>query len=213
MALAFALIARVTDSERPPARRLSFLMELSYRKSLLPRFVQFATAWYLAKFMFLTRLFKWILIVLLVLAVTALVVVWPVLGVNPFEGRQEHLWSLASNQVDFFIRFPGTRVLEEPLIEGLVDDPDFEALANLKDELRRATAEVAREVNPKIPLGLLEVDLNADFLGREMALAGAWQTDYSRPRLDNFIFMTADSFAAASRGCPTWRSRRASTSR
>ncbi|MHC4341337.1 MAG: hypothetical protein ACYSX0_14140 [Planctomycetota bacterium] len=140
--------------------------------------------------MFLTRLFKWILIVLLVLAVTALVVVWPVLGVNPFEGRQEHLWSLASNQVDFFVRFPGTRVLEEPLIEGLVDDPDFEALANLKDELRRATADVARQVNPKIPFGLLEVDLNSDFLGREMALAGAWQTDYSRPRLDNFIFMT-----------------------
>ena len=140
--------------------------------------------------MLLRKLLKWFLVLLVVLALAVLVVVWPVLGVNPLEGRVEKLWNVTSNEVDFFVRFPAARVLDEPVVRSLEADPLFAPVGELRRQLQNATERVAREVNPQIPLGLFEIDVREDLFGREMAVAGRIQGDYANPRLDNFLFMT-----------------------
>ncbi|MGH7161946.1 MAG: hypothetical protein ACREID_00570, partial [Planctomycetota bacterium] len=132
---------------------------------------------------------KWLAIAAAALAVALLVLLWAVLGVNPLEGRVDRLWSLVSKDVDFFVRFPGTQLLGEPFVKGLQSSEGFPALGDLEDELRRATLEVARQANPKIPFGLVEVDLEKDFFGAEMAIAGT-VADYAQPRLGSFLALT-----------------------
>ena len=139
------------------------------------------------------RLLKWIFGVVAVLAIVVLIVVWGVLGVSPLEGRVDHLWDLVSHEVHLFIRFPGTRVLEEDLVEGLARREGFYQLANLTEQLTEIAAEIEKEVNPQIPLGLFEVDLKEDLLHKEMALAGRI-TDYRHPRFDYFIALARVPF-------------------
>ncbi len=139
------------------------------------------------------RLLKWIFGGVAVLAIVALIVVWGVFGVNPLEGRVDHLWDLVSHEVHLFIRFPGLRVLEEDLVEGLSRREGFYQLANMADQLTAIAAEIEQEVNPQIPLGLFEVDLKEDLLRKEMALAGRI-TDYRNPRFDYFIALARVPF-------------------
>jgi len=80
----------------------------------------------------LKKLLAWLLGIVVFLAVAGLVFVWVVLGVNPFEGRQDHLWELTSHKVDFFIRFPGTKVLRDPVVDTVAPEPGFEELAKLR---------------------------------------------------------------------------------
>lgn len=136
------------------------------------------------------RLLKILGILLAVLALAALIVVWGVLGVNPFEGRQDHLWRLVSNHVDFFVRWPAARVLDEPLVRNVEARPGYELVLRGRELLETLTRDVAREVNPRIPGGLLEVDAAKDFLGREMAFAGVIRSDYQQLRVDNFVLLT-----------------------
>ena len=56
----------------------------------------------------LRKLFKWLAALLAVVVIAVVVFVWGILGVNPLEGRQEHLWELVSNEVDFFARWPSS---------------------------------------------------------------------------------------------------------
>jgi hypothetical protein len=138
--------------------------------------------------MLLRRLLKWFAVLVLALAVAGLVAVWGVLGVNPFEGEVDQLWQLTSTEVDLFVRFPAVRtLLDEPLVEAIEREPGFEALAEVRTTLAQATADIAREVNPQIPLGAIEIDLDRDFLSREAALGGAVRGDFRNPRFDNFI--------------------------
>ena len=137
----------------------------------------------------LRKLVKALLILIAVLVVGLVVLIWPVLGVNPLEGSADHLWDLVSNEVDFFIRFPGTRVIESEAAKRLMDRPGFERLADLRDQLADLTVKVARQVNPEIPLGLFQVDLEKDLLEREMAVAGTIRTDYSHLKPDNFLVL------------------------
>ena len=146
--------------------------------------------------MFLRKLLKWFLVLVAALALAVLVVVWLVLGVSPFEGKVDQLWRLASNEVDFFVRMPGAQLLEEPVVTEIEQDPAFEQLTELKRQLADLNAEVARQVNPQIPLGVVEVDLTRDLAGSELAIAGTIQSDYSNPRLDNFLVMTRVAYYA-----------------
>ncbi|MHC4958312.1 MAG: hypothetical protein ACYTGN_08035 [Planctomycetota bacterium] len=143
------------------------------------------------------RLLKWFAVLVLALAVAGLVAVWGVLGVNPFEGEVDQLWQLTSTEVDLFVRFPAVRtLLDEPLVEAIEREPGFEALAEVRTTLAQATADIAREVNPQIPLGAIEIDLDRDFLSREAALGGAVRGDFRNPRFDNFIFLVRVPFYA-----------------
>ena len=137
---------------------------------------------------FLKKLAKWLLILVLVVALLVLIVVWPVLGVNPFEGRQAHLWDVVSNNVDFFVRFPGARVLKSPAAKNLEEQPGWEWVGEVVADLEEQAQAIADEVNPQLPFGL-KIDPKADFIDREMAVAGIWQRDFSAVRPDSFLIV------------------------
>jgi len=137
----------------------------------------------------LKRLLKWLCILAIVVAVAGVAFVWFYVGVNPFEGEVDELWELVSNKVHFFVRFPGSSVLDEPLVEGLDGEPWYSQLGDLRRDLEDLTREVAAEVNPQIPFGIVEVDAEEDFVGREIAIAG-WMRDVGRGKLDSFIVLT-----------------------
>ncbi len=140
--------------------------------------------------MILRRLLKWVAGLLLFLAIALVLFVWAVLGVNPFEGEAEALWRLASNEVGFFVRFPASGLLRQPLVERLGREQGFEGIEQLRGELEQVTREIARQANPQIPFGLFQVDFERDFVGRDMAFAGTIQNDFANLRLDNFLLLT-----------------------
>jgi len=137
--------------------------------------------------MLLRRLLKWLAIALGVLAVALLAFVWVVLDVNPFEGAIEAPWTLVSTGVGFYVQFPGTRLADGPLAADLAGKPGFERLAAFREELARAARQVAEQANPRIPLGLFEIDLQKDFLHRQMAIAG----DIADPRTMRLVYFVA----------------------
>ncbi len=145
--------------------------------------------------MLLRRILKWTAILLGSLALLALLFVWIVLDVNPFEGPVDHPWSLVSTGVDFYAQLPGAQLLDEPIVEGLSDRVGFEDLSRLRSELARLARDVAKEVNPKIPLGLFQIDLRKDFLDREMAFGGT-VVDYAHPKLAHFVAVARIPFYA-----------------
>lgn len=136
----------------------------------------------------LRKLLKWLLIVVLVLALGVVAFVWGVLEVNPFEGDVDHLWELVSNEVDFFVRFPGTALLHEDLAVDLSDQEGYYQLAEMREDLADLTKRVAEQVH--IPVFDIKVNAEKDFLGTEMAIAGTMQTDFSQLRFDNFMVLT-----------------------
>ena len=137
----------------------------------------------------LKKLLVWLVGIVVFLALCGLVFVWVVLGVNPFEGRQEQLWELTSHDVDFFIRFPGSRVLRDPLAERLSEERGFEPLSELRYRIEDLTAEIARKTAGQLPFGQ-DVNFERDFVGREMAVAGSIRGDYHQLKLDNFLVLT-----------------------
>ncbi|MHC4938026.1 MAG: hypothetical protein ACYTHK_03560 [Planctomycetota bacterium] len=137
----------------------------------------------------LKKLLVWLLGIVAFVALAGLVFVWAVLGVNPFEGKQDELWELTSYDVDFFVRFPGTRVLDDPIVEGLEEEPGFEDLAKLRYDLADATQRIAEQTAGQLPFGQ-EVHFENDFLGKEMAIAGSIRGDYNRLKVDNFLLLT-----------------------
>lgn len=137
----------------------------------------------------LRKILKWLGVLVGVVVVLAVAFVWLILGVSPLEGDVDQLWDLVTSDVHFFVRFPGSQVLHTDLARGLEDQPGYEFLADVRDGLAELTEQVARDVNPQLPLGL-EVDFEKDFVGQEMAFAGMIGADYSRPRLDSFIVLT-----------------------
>jgi len=138
----------------------------------------------------LKKVLKWLGVLVGVVLLLAVAFVWLILGVSPIEGDVDQLWELVTSDVQFFVRFPGSQVLHTDLATGLTEEPGYEFLGEMRDELERITRQIATDVNPQIPLGLVEVDFERDFVGKEMAFAGTVSADYSRPRLDNFIFLT-----------------------
>ena len=134
----------------------------------------------------LKKLFKWLLILALVIVIAVIIVVWPVLGVNPFEGRQAHLWDVVSNEVDFFIRFPGARVLKSDPATRLGPQPGWEWLDDAGVLIEDVVRETANGINPHLPLGL-KIDIEKDLFDREMAIAGIWRNDFQAVRPDRFI--------------------------
>ena len=138
----------------------------------------------------LRKILKWFGVLVGVVLLLAVAFVWLILGVSPLEGDVDQLWELVTSEVHFFVRFPGSQVLHTDLAESLQDKPGYEFLGEVRDELAELTRQVARDVNPQIPGGLVEVDVEADFVGKEMAFAGTIGGDYSRPRLDSFIALT-----------------------
>lgn len=141
------------------------------------------------------KLLKWLLVAASVLAALLLIAMWGVLGVNPLEGRERQLWNLVPHDVDFFARFPGGRLLEQPAARTLERQEAFSAIADLRERIRALTEQVAREVNPQIPLGLVEIDVKRDFVDREMAIAGTI-ADYRSMRLRNFMALVRIPFYA-----------------
>ncbi len=137
---------------------------------------------------FVRKLLKWILILVAIVAVALLIVIWPVLGVNPFEGDADHLWELVSKDVHFFVRCAGTGTLKTDLADDLAGRPGFEAIEDARVRLLELTESIAKQA--QIPFDMVEVDFNRDFLAKEWAFAGTIFTDYSKPRADNFIFLT-----------------------
>jgi len=145
----------------------------------------------------LRRILKWTSIVMVALALVALIVVWGWLGVFPYPDEVDQLWLLTSNEVEVFVRFPPLSTLEEePLYRDLPDDPPFGELAKLRRSLIEAQEMIARDINPQIPLGLVEIDLKNDFLNKESALGARLHGDYSRPRLKDFVFLVRIPFYA-----------------
>jgi len=137
----------------------------------------------------LKKLLYWLLGIVAFVAVAGVVFVWAVLGVNPFEGRQDELWELASHDVDFFVRFPGSRVLRDPLADALSEERGFEGIRDLRGRLEDLTASVAEQTAGQLPFGQ-EVDFESDFVGREMAVAGSIRGDYHQLKVDNFLVLT-----------------------
>ena len=135
------------------------------------------------------KLLKGIVWLALLLVAAGFLFVWQGLGVNPLEGDADRIWDLVSNQVDFFARFPGTDVLRERVVEGLGEEEGLDFIARAKDLLADAARDAAREANPRIPLGLFEIDLENDMRGKEVALAGLIRGDFAAPRLDSFIVL------------------------
>jgi len=140
----------------------------------------------------LRKLFKWLLVLVAVVAVAVMIVVWPVLGVNPFEGRADHLWELVSSKVHFFVRCAGTGTLQTELADELAGRPGFEGIDDARLRLLELTESIREQA--EIPFDAVEVDFDRDFLAKEWAFAGTVFTDYSRPRADNFIFLTRVAF-------------------
>ncbi|MHC4163935.1 MAG: hypothetical protein ACYSUM_17550 [Planctomycetota bacterium] len=138
----------------------------------------------------LRKILKWLGVLVGVVLLLGVAFVWLILGVSPLEGDVDRLWELVTSEVHFFVRFPGSRVLHTDLAQGLQDKPGYAFLGEVRDDLAELTRQVARDVNPQIPLGLVEVDFERDFVGKEMAIAGTIGADYSRPRLDNFVVLT-----------------------
>jgi len=135
----------------------------------------------------LRKLLKWLAALLAILVLAVWLFVWQGLGVNPLEGRQAHLWELVSNEVDFYARWPGAKLLDEPLAESLSDEPGYGWLADARADLTRLSRDVAREVNPQIPGAAVTVNLEKDILDQEMAFAGTIRGNYADVRPDNFI--------------------------
>lgn len=135
------------------------------------------------------KLLKGVLWLVLLLAGAGYLFVWQGLGVNPLEGDEDHLWDLVSNDVDFFARFPGTDLLREPVVEGLGEEESLGFILDAKDALAKAARDVARDVNPQIPLGLFQIDLEKDISGKEMALAGIVTTNLAVPKLERFVVL------------------------
>lgn len=145
----------------------------------------------------LKRLLKWLGIAIAVVALLGLIVVWPVLGVNPFEGGIDNLWLLTSNDVQLFVRFPPISSLsEEQLYDKLSADPPYDQLRNFRDDLVQLSRDIARDVNPQIPLGIVQIDLEKDFLTKEMSIGGTVHGDYKHPRFKNFVFVARIPFYA-----------------
>jgi len=136
----------------------------------------------------LRKILYWLVGLAAVVALAAIIALWAVLGVNPFESDQENLWELTSYEVDFFIRFPGTQVLDDPLVESLENEPGFDALPFYREQLEDFTAEIARQTAGQLPFGQ-EVNFEADFVGREMAF-GASVSDYRQMKVDQFVLLT-----------------------
>jgi hypothetical protein len=137
----------------------------------------------------LKKVLKWFGVLVGVVLLLGLAFVWLILGVSPLEGDVDQLWELVTSDVQFFVRFPGSQVLHTDLAQSLEDRPGYEFIAEVRDQLAELTRQVARDVNPQLPLGL-EVDFERDFVGKEMAFAGMIGADYSHPRLDSFIVLT-----------------------
>jgi hypothetical protein len=135
------------------------------------------------------KLLKGVLWLVLLLAAAGYLFVWQGLGVNPLEGDEDHLWDLVSNQAEFFARFPGTDLLGEPVVEGLGEEEALGFLLEAKERLADAARDIAREVNPQIPLGLFQVDLEKDLAGKEMAIAGIVNPSLSVPKLEQFVVL------------------------
>jgi hypothetical protein len=138
----------------------------------------------------LKKVLRWLGVLAGVVLLLAVAFMWLILGVSPLEGDVDQLWELVTSDVQFFVRFPGSQVLHTDLATGLAEEPGYEFLAEVRDELERITQQIATDVNPQIPLGLVEADFERDFAGKEMAFAGTIGADWSHPRLDNFIFLT-----------------------
>ncbi|MFB3064893.1 MAG: hypothetical protein ACE10D_00110 [Planctomycetota bacterium] len=141
------------------------------------------------------RILKWVAIVLGVLVVAALLFVVVVLGVNPFEGKVDALWEVVSYQAHFYVHCRGADLLDDPFVERRLAQVGFEGLSEEIEELRRQDRELARQINPQIPLGLVEVEPLKDFFGKEVALAGTF-LDYREGRLDQFLLVTRVPFYA-----------------
>jgi hypothetical protein len=135
------------------------------------------------------KLLKGVLWLVLLLAAAGYLFVWQGLGVNPLEGDEDHIWDLVSNDVDFFLRCPGTDLLGEPVVEGLGEEESLGFLLDAKDAIAKAARDVARDVNPQVPLGLFQVDLEKDLSGKEVALAGIVTTNLSVPKLERFVVL------------------------
>ncbi len=141
------------------------------------------------------RILKWVAIVLGVLVVAALLFVVVVLGVNPFEGKVDALWEVVSYEAHFYVHCRGADLLDDPFVKRRLAQAGFEGLSEELEELRRQNRELARQVNPQIPLGLVEVEPLKDFFGKEVALAGTF-LDYREGRLDQFLLVTRVPFYA-----------------
>ncbi len=141
------------------------------------------------------RILKWFLYTSAALALILLVFVWAVLGVNPFEGDEDQLYKLVSHEVQVFMRFPGGRLLDQPLVKNLGGSAGYEAIEDLRDQLADAALQIAEDVNPNIPGGIIEIDLKRDLLDKEMAIAGSI-SDYTHPRFDHFIALVRIPFYA-----------------
>lgn len=142
----------------------------------------------------LRKLLKWVLILVVAVAVAALVFVWAVLDVNPFEGDVDHLWELVSNDVDFFVRFPGSGLLHEELADNLQDKDGYVWLGDMREALADLTRQVTEQV--EVPGDLVDVEFEKDFVGKEMAIAGTMRTDFTQLRFDNFIVLTRVAYYA-----------------
>ena len=137
----------------------------------------------------LRKIFYWLLGLAFVVALAGLIAIWGVLGVNPFESDQDELWQLTSYHVNFFVRFPGTRLLKDRFVRNLEQDAELRGLGNLREDLEKLTAQIARETAGQLPFGQT-IDFERDFVGREMAIAGRIEGDYHKLRVDNFVLLT-----------------------
>jgi hypothetical protein len=133
------------------------------------------------------KLLKGLLWLVVLVAAAGYLFVWQGLGVNPLEGDEEHLWDLVSNDVGFFARFPGADLLSEPVVEGLGEEEALSFILDAKEALGNLARDVARDVNPQIPLALFQVDLERDLAGKEMAIAGIINPNLSVPKLERFV--------------------------
>jgi hypothetical protein len=137
----------------------------------------------------LRKILFWLGGIVALLLISALVFVWVGLGVNPFEGRQNHLYELTSSEVNFYVRFPGTRLLDDPVIDTLANEDGFEGLADLRDQLDDLTQDLAEQTAGQIPF-LDKIDFQRDIAGNEMAIGGAIMGDYHQLKVDNFVLLT-----------------------
>ena len=137
----------------------------------------------------LRKILYWLGGIVIFLAVGALVFLWAVLGVNPFEGRQEHLYELTSHDVNFYLRFPGTRLLDDPVVDSLAIKPGFDGIDELRDQLTDFTEQLASQTRGQIPL-IDEINFERDIVGNEMAIGGSIQGDFRQLKVDNFVLLT-----------------------
>ena len=137
----------------------------------------------------LRKILYWLIGIAAVVALAGLIAVWGVLGVNPFEGKQDQLWQLTSYDVNFFVRFPGSRLLKDRFVRNLEQEAEIGVLGDLRESIETLTAQIARETGGQLPFGQT-VDFERDFVGKEMAIAGKIAGDYHQMRVDNFVVLT-----------------------